>query len=152
MKFRGKLWCRSACRGHLALPCGSHFTHNQLSLSPVLSIWSGIWSYSFLYLYRDSTRCLRPDEGHRVQGQLKQESTPGSCTEGSKYPIFQISGPEHHRGYGFWHQKPEILSTWTLRVPELLRSPRPFVDQKILILMASFKGSFLRILSVSGLQ
>ena len=50
---------------------------------------------------------------------------------GSKYPIFDDSGPKYHRGYGFWNQKPQVFGTWTLwaRVfglpgcKELLRPP-----------------------------
>ena len=30
----------------------------------------------------------------------------------SKYPIFEVSGPNNHTLNGFWDQRPEVLGTW----------------------------------------
>ena len=35
---------------------------------------------------------------------------------GSKYPLFMVSGPKTHEGYGFWNQKPQTLAACTLWV------------------------------------
>ena len=33
---------------------------------------------------------------------------------GSKYPMFEASGPKYHTLDGIWDKRPSILGTWTL--------------------------------------
>ena len=57
---------------------------------------------------------------------LQQPEWPQSQPRGSKYPIFNDSGPKNHSGHGIWNQSPHILGTWTLWEPQgkLYRRPR----------------------------
>ena len=50
--------------------------------------------------------------------QSAQHGFIKECTlpRGSKYPIFEVSGPQNHTLNGFWNQKPQMLGTWTLWV------------------------------------
>ena len=42
-----------------------------------------------------------------------------SCPRGSKYTVFEDSGPKNHTLNGFWDQSPYKLGTWPLWVCEL---------------------------------
>ena len=33
----------------------------------------------------------------------------GFMLPGSKNPMFKVSGPKYHEGYGFWNQRPQML-------------------------------------------
>ena len=75
----------------------------------------------------------------------KQRSGLSHCpskARGSKYPIFEDSGPKSHLGYGLWGQRPQILGTWTRwespqRGHSLDTEPGPIVPVLVKVLSAA---------------
>ena len=71
---------------------------NNTSLEPrvykqdllVLATWNPRVVFGFL-VYCASNSC---DDSVRLMPR------------GSKYPLFQDSGPKYHEGYGFWEERP----------------------------------------------
>ena len=87
------------------------------------------WPYVELGPSGEGKRRL-PAFVHLVRTKFPQDVCACKLPRRSKFPIFEISDPKNHQGYGFLDQKPQILGAWTPWVGDFMLLFRRATHQK----------------------